>query len=97
MGDLTLVPDAAPDDTATAVLNEGFQCEVTTALCTITVAGPQTTQPKNWALDETNDVLSADMEVLASRTGSLLCGPSSGTGTFTADYATTPPELRIDP
>jgi hypothetical protein len=102
VGDVTLIADPDADDTGTVELNEGFQCVVTTSVCTVTVAGPQTTQPKNTFLDEANQVLSADVEVQASRTGSLLCGPASGTGSFSADYAITnssdpPVPVTIDP
>ena len=96
-GDVTLIAESAATDTGTVNLNSGFQCVVTTAVCTITVAGPQTTQSGNTALDEANDNLNADVDVQASRTGSILCGPTSGTATFTADYATTPGNLTIDP
>ncbi len=97
VGDVTLTAESAVTDTGTVDLNDGFQCDVTTTVCTITVAGPQSTQSGNTALDEANDVLSADVDVQASRTGSLLCGPTSGTANFTADYATSPSTLTIDP
>jgi hypothetical protein len=102
VGTVTLIADPAADDTGTVELNEGFQCDVTTAVCTVTVAGPQTTQPKNTFLDEASQVLSANVEVQASRTGSLLCGPESGPGSFSADYAITnnsdpPVPVTIDP
>jgi hypothetical protein len=74
-----------------------FQCVVTTALCTVTVAGPQDTQDGNVVLNESTDVLSADVDVQASRIGNVACGPASGTANFTANYATTPPDLTIDP
>jgi hypothetical protein len=96
-GDVTLIAESAVDDSGTVELNDGFDCTVTTSVCSITVAGPQTTQSGNTVLDETNDVLSADVDVQASRTGSLLCGPSSGTANFTADYTTSPSTLTIDP
>jgi hypothetical protein len=101
-GTVTLIADPAADDFGTVDLNEGFQCVVTTAICTVTVAGPQTTQPKNTFLDEANQVLEADVTVHATRTGSLLCGPPEGDGAFTADYAITnnsdpPVPVTIDP
>jgi hypothetical protein len=96
-GDVTLIAESAVDDSGTVNLNSGFQCVVTTAVCTITVAGPQTTQSGNTTLDEANDNLNADVDVQASRTGSLLCGPTSGTATFSADYATSPSNLAINP
>jgi hypothetical protein len=96
-GTATLIAQSAATDTGTVNLNTGFQCVVTTALCTITVAGPQTTQDNNTALDEANDNLNANVDVQASRTGSTLCGPASGTATFAADYHTTPANLTIDP
>jgi hypothetical protein len=89
VGDVTLIADPAADDTGTVELNDGFQCVVTTSVCTVTVTGPQTTQPKNTFLDETNQVLEADVTVHATRTGSVLCGPTEGDGAFSADYAIT--------
>jgi hypothetical protein len=97
VGDVTLVAEDAVNDNGTVNLNDGFECTVTTALCSITVVGPQTTQSGNTALDEANDVLSASVDVQASRTGSALCGPASGTATFAADYDTVPSDLTIDP
>ena len=97
VGDATLIAEDDTTDTGTVELNDGFECTVTTALCSITVAGPQTTQSGNTALDEANDILSANVDVAATRTGSLACGPSSGTATFAADYSTTPSNLTIDP
>jgi hypothetical protein len=97
VGTVTVIADPDADDTGTGELDEGFQCNFSTAVCTVTVAGPQTTQPKNTVLDEANDVLSIDWEVQANRTGSPTCGPPSGTMRITADFAMTPPELTIDP
>lgn len=102
VGDVTLIANAAADDFGTVELNDGFECVVTTAVCTVTVRGPQTTQPNNTFLDEANQVLSANVEVQASRTGSLLCGPPEGPGSFSADYAITnnsdpPVPVTIDP
>jgi hypothetical protein len=89
VGDVTLIADPAADDTGTVELNEGFQCVVTTATCTVTVEGPQTTDPKNTFLDEANQVLEADVTVHATRTGNILCGPAEGDAAFSADYAIT--------
>jgi hypothetical protein len=102
VGDVTLIADPAADDFGTVELNEGFECVVTTSVCTVTVRGPQTTQPKNTFLDEANQVLEADVTVHATRTGSFLCGPAEGDGAFTADYAITndsdpPVPVTIDP
>jgi hypothetical protein len=73
-----------------------FKCDVTTALCTITVQGPQDTANGNTNLNENTDVLSSNVTVQASRVGSVACGPTSGPASYTANYATTPPELSID-
>jgi hypothetical protein len=96
-GDVTLIAESAATDTGTVNLNSGFSCTVTTAVCSINVSGPQTTQSGNTALDEANDVLSASVDVQATRTGSIACGPASGTATFAADYNTSPSTLTIDP
>ncbi len=96
-------PVVDPGGTGTVRLEGGspesgpFNCTVTTATCTVTVAGPQDTQDDNTELNESTDVLSADVDVQATRVGNVLCGPSSGTGNFTANYATTPDTLSIDP
>ena len=97
VGDVTLLAEDAVNDTGTLELNDGFECSFNTALCSITVAGPQTTQSENLSFDETNDVLSANVDFQATRAGSAWCGPSSGTATFAADYATSPENLTIDP
>jgi hypothetical protein len=86
VGDVTLIADPDADDTGTVELNDGFQCVITTATCTLIVEGPQTTQPKNTFLDEPNQVLEADMDMQVTREGNPWCGPEEGTGSFTADY-----------
>jgi hypothetical protein len=73
-----------------------FKCVVTTALCTITVQGPQTTPDHDVSLDETGNVLAANVDVFATRLGSVACGPEWGTANFTARYAMTPDNLTID-
>jgi hypothetical protein len=66
-----------------------FKCDVTTALCTITVQGAQNTTPDpNLNLNETTHVLAANVNVNATRVGSVACGPASGSANFTANYAT---------
>jgi hypothetical protein len=97
VGTVTLISDPDADDTGTVELNDGFQCVITSSTCTLTVAGPQTTQPKNTMLDEENDVLRVDWEWHMTRTGSALCGPEEGTGTLEAEFAMTPSNLTIDP
>jgi hypothetical protein len=98
-GAVTLIAqnDTLFGGTGTVHLNDDFVCVVTTDLCEVTVAGPQTTQDNNVALTESTDVLSADVTVAATNVGSDLCGPPSGDGNFTANYATTPSNLTIDP
>jgi hypothetical protein len=97
VGDVTLIAQDATAKTGTVNLNEGFSCTVTTETCTINVSGPQTTQDGNTVLDETNDVLSSNVEIQATREGNIACGPSSGTGSYSANYATSPSNLTIDP
>jgi hypothetical protein len=66
-----------------------FRCVVTTALCTITVQGAQNTASQNVNLDETTGVLAANVNVQATRTGAVACGPAGpATANFTANYAT---------
>jgi hypothetical protein len=102
VGDVSLIADPDADDTGTLELNEGFQCVYTMTICTISVAGPQTTQPKNTSLDEASQVLEANVVVQATRSGSNLCGPESGSARYTADYDITnnsdpPVPVTIDP
>jgi hypothetical protein len=103
-GTATLIAqhDTPIGGTGAVNLNTGFQCVVTTAVCSITVSGPQTTQNDNVTLDEANQVLSANVGVQATRTGLAACGPASGTATFAADYDVTndsnpPVGVTIDP
>jgi hypothetical protein len=97
VGDVTLIADPAADDTGTVELNDGFSCTVTTATCTVNVSGPQTTQDGNTRLDEAADILHSNVTVFATREGNVLCGPSSGNGSYKANYATTPSNLTVDP
>lgn len=96
-GDVTLIAENASTDRGKVDLNAGFKCVVTTALCEITVQGPQTLASNTVGLNESTDVLSANVGVAATRVGTALCGPPSGTGSFSADYATSPSNLTIDP
>jgi hypothetical protein len=98
-GTVTLIAqnDTPAGGTGTADLNEDFLCEVTTDLCVVTVAGPQSTQPDNLSLDETANQLSADVDVEASNNGNEICGPPTGTGNFTAVYDVLPTDLAINP
>ena len=66
---VTLIADPAADGTGTVELNDDFACVATLSICTVTVAGPQTTQPKNTFLDEASQVLSANVEVRGTAPG----------------------------
>jgi hypothetical protein len=101
VGDVSLIAQNATSNTGTVNLNSGFQCDVTTDLCVVTVAGPQTTQNGNLTLQGEgggDPKLNADVDVAATRDvgGSELCGPESGTGNFTAQYDVTPTNISID-
>jgi hypothetical protein len=96
-GTMTLIADPDADDTGTGELNAGFQCTFTTATCTVTVEGPQESQPKNTMLDEQDDILSVAWDFRASRTGNILCGPEEGTMSITGESPVTPANLTIDP
>jgi hypothetical protein len=97
VGDVAFIAEDAVSDLGTVELNDGFRCDFTMAHCTLTVAGPQTTQSANLVLDEANDVLSTSVDFQATRTGSAMCGPPSGTASFSADYSMLPTDLTIDP
>jgi hypothetical protein len=96
-GDVTLIAENASTDRGKVDLNSGFRCDVVTTLCTITVQGPQTLASNTVGLNESTDVLNANVGVAATRVGSSLCGPASGNGSFQANYATSPSNLTIDP
>lgn len=97
VGTVTLIAEDAADDTGRVELNDDFQCVATLSICTVTVTGPQTPEPNNASLNEETDVLSVDVEMQATRGGSVLCGPSTGTLGLDADFAMTPADLTIDP
>jgi hypothetical protein len=99
-GTAELIALNATNDTGTANLNSGFNCTITVPFtCSITVAGPQNPADNVslLSLNESTDVLAADVTINATRSGTSLCGPSSGSARFTANYATTPSNLTIDP
>jgi hypothetical protein len=84
------------DNSGTVDLNPGYLCVVTvTGICTITVAGPQP-DVGVFVLDEDAGLLTIEVDdAFATRTGSSLCGPASGTTGFVEDYEMSPGELAI--
>jgi hypothetical protein len=99
-GTASLIALDATNDTGTADLNPGFSCTITVPFtCSINVSGPQNPADNVslLALNESTDVLSADVTINATRTGTSLCGPASGSARFVANYATTPSNLAINP
>jgi len=95
---LRLVALDPVDNTGTVDLKPGYSCIVTvTGVCTISVAGPQS-DVGVFVLDEATDVLTIDVaNAAATRSGSSLCGPASGTAVFADDYLMSPSELAIVP
>jgi len=83
-------------------LNTGFSCVVTVlGVCTVTVGAQDLTTNNDADLvgegtggDPT--AINADVDVAATRTGSALCGPSSGTGGFTGSYVLDPDTVTFD-
>jgi hypothetical protein len=99
-GTVSLIAQDAVANTGTVELNSDFICNVTTDLCVITVQGPQTTQDGNTTLTgegSGDPKLESDVDVFATNNGSDICGPPSGTGSFTAEYDVTPTNISIDP
>jgi hypothetical protein len=99
-GTVTLIAQDPVANTGTVELNEGFRCDVTTDLCVITVEGPQTTQDGNTTLTgegSGDPKLVSAVDVFATNNGSDICGPPSGTGSFSAEYDVTPTNISIDP
>jgi hypothetical protein len=97
--------NVAPGGTGTVRLNgadepdlgdPAFRCDITTDICTITVAGPQDTESGNLVLDESSDTLSANVNFDATMSGTELCGPPAGVMNLAADYLMTPTSLAID-
>jgi hypothetical protein len=95
-GSVRLIAQNASTDTATIQLLDDFSCVFTTDICAITLAGPQTSQDNNVELDETDDRLVVDADFNATRTGSALCGPASGTMTISGQFSVSPSNLAID-
>jgi hypothetical protein len=76
-------------------LDAGSSCTVTVmALCTVTITGPQSF-PGTGFFNETTTTLTHTFTFSYTRTGSSLCGPASGTGTFQASWNVTPSDLAI--
>jgi hypothetical protein len=94
VGHATLIADPDADGTGTVELNEDFRCDFSASGCTVTVEGPQTTQPKNWWLHD--GILSMNVDVEASSIGAV-CGSDQDTMNITADFAMSPDTLTIDP
>lgn len=98
---LSVLPGTTTDE-GTVDLNPGFRCDIVVlGVCTVTVdagtAGINLPDASSSAdLDEGADTLNANVDVPATRTGSTLCGPASGTGNFSGLYDTLPTNLQID-
>jgi hypothetical protein len=94
-GGMRLVALDPVNDTGTIDLNPGFFCEVTvTGVCSVSIDGPQS-DVGALMLDEGTGILTIDIEAAATRSGSSLCGPTSGTAELVEEYDVGP--LRIDP
>jgi hypothetical protein len=99
-GTVTLIAQDPVENSGTVELNPDFACNVTTDLCVITVAGPQTTQDGNTRLTgegSGDPKLESTVDVQATNNGSDICGPPSGTGSFSATYDVEPTNISIDP
>jgi hypothetical protein len=96
-GTVNLVADEAKFGvtSGTINLNSGFTCTINVSgVCQVDVEGPQTTGSVG-TLSEGATTLTATVAVSATRTGSSLCGPASGPGSFTASYNVTPANLTV--
>jgi len=99
-GAITLIAQEARGNTGTLELNEGFRCEWTSDLCVLSIDGPQTTQDGNTTLTgegSGDPKLEVDADFHVINHGSDICGPPSGTGSFTAEYDVAPTNISIDP
>jgi hypothetical protein len=96
VGDVSLVArtNDPPGGTGDFRLNEGFACDITTDLCVVTFAGPQT---GSFVLYEANDELYVEADLTANGEGSELCGPEEGSLICSVVYDVTPAGLAIDP
>jgi hypothetical protein len=81
----------------------GFRCDVVVpGVCTITVLDQ--TLPVSGGINtanlvnegQSNAFIDADVDVNATRAGSSLCGPASGVGGFTGDYALNPTSVTFE-
>jgi hypothetical protein len=102
VGTARLIALDATTNEGTVDLNSGFGCDVVVSgVCTVSVDGPQ--NPNN-AVSIANLLgegggdpkIDANVDVAATRTGSTLCGPATGTGNFTGLYDVTPTNISID-
>jgi hypothetical protein len=83
--DLIAETNDPPGGTGAFDLNDDFLCVVSIpGVCSIAFDGPANGE---FILDEGNGILSVEVDDLsATRSGSSLCGPMSGTGRLTAAY-----------
>ena len=101
-GGARLIALNATTNEGTVDLNSGFFCDVVVAgVCTVSVDGPQNPADSVSSADlfgeGTGDPkIDANVDVAATRTGSSLCGPATGTGNFTGLYDVTPTNVSID-
>jgi hypothetical protein len=101
-GGARLIALDATTNEGTVDLNNGFFCDVVVAgVCTVSVDGPQNPANSVSSADllgeGTGDPkIDANVDVAATRTGSSLCGPATGTGNFTGLYDVTPITVSID-
>jgi hypothetical protein len=92
----------ATTNEGTLDLNDGFFCDfVVPGVCILSIDGPQgiddAVSSADLAGEGTGDPkIEMNFDFAATRTGSSLCGPASGTGNFTGLYDVTPTTISID-
>jgi hypothetical protein len=99
-GGFSFIAQDATTNTGTVVLGDDFGCDIVVPdVCVISFGGPQITQNNNVVLQGEgggSPQLVLDANFQAARSGSELCGPSTGVLNFTAAFSVTPSNLSID-
>lgn len=90
----TFVTSGGGSGTGTVDLDSGHSCTMASPICTVDVKGPQNpTSDDPFAAGA--DTLDLNVTMNATRTGSVFCGPASGTVTLTATYSITPTTFTV--
>jgi hypothetical protein len=87
-GTVSLIPQNPMTSMGTVQLNDGFGCDIVTALCTFSFDGPQDTGDGNVLFGD--GTFTVDVAMAGSRTGAEICGPAEGTASWAGSYEEVP-------